>query len=394
MDRDRILETLADLEREGVLDATQRQAVAERLLPLAPEPKDGVGRFIAIIAMLGAVLVAAGILMFFAANWDSMPKAFKLALIFGSIATAHHFGFRLAEGPNPSPRIGHALTAVGVLLFGAAVGLIAQIYHLDSHYPWMVLVWAATSLPFAVLTRSSAILAIVVSLFFIWLAAHVGIWLDDRDFRFDREWVAAYATIGIAMAGLLKGVIATLRTTAFSGFADTLRLFSAPCVVAGVYALSFHDVFDDRVAPAVEWIVFAPATLVAVVGALILAIGLRRSESRTDVLDGFALFGALALLVATIQFVPSASVVVANLVLFVGLLGLITRGVQLRVPAYVNYGILGFLVSVITRYFEYLSDHMNPFLLFLGAGALLLGFGHVLERRRRTWVAMAKGDVR
>lgn len=391
MDRDRITKVLSELERDGVLDGKQREAVLARLLQDSPEPKDGVGRFIAIIAMLGAVLVAAGILMFFAANWEQMPKAFKLALIFGSIATAHHFGFHLAEGPSKSPRIGHALTAVGVLLFGAAVGLIAQIYHLTSHYPWMVLVWSVTSLPFALLTRSRAILAIVVLLFFTWLGVHVGVWLEDRDVRIGREWVAAYATLGIAMAALLKAAIATSRGTQWSDAIDTLRLFSAPCAVAGAYALSFHDVFDDRAAPAVEWIVLLPAAIVAAIGAPALAFAARKAESRVDALDGFALLGALVVLVLSIQFVPSTSVVAANLVLFVGLLGLITRGVQLRVPAYVNYGILGFLVSVITRYFEYLSDHMNPFLLFLGAGALLLGFGQALERRRRNWIAQARG---
>lgn len=394
MDRDRLSSELAALEREGVLDSPQREAVLARLLPHCQEPKDGVGRFIAIIGMLGAVLVAAGILMFFASNWEELPKWFKLVLIFGSIATAHHFGFALAEGSARSPRIGHALTAVGVLLFGAAIGLIAQIYHLTSHYPWMVLVWCATSLPFAILTRSRAIFAIVVLLFLSWLAGHVGVWLDDRDVRFDREWIAAYGALGISMAALLKGGIALLRGSRFAEFGEMLRWFSAPCAIGGVYALSFHEVFDDRHAPAVEWLAFLPAAITAGFAALWLAIAARRESSRVDAFDGAGLILAFLLVVATIQYFPVASPFVLNLMLFSGLLALITRGVQLGVPAYVNYGILGFLVSVITRYFEYLSDHMNPFLLFLGAGALLLGFGYVLEQRRRAWILEAKEKLR
>jgi uncharacterized membrane protein len=394
MDREQLAKELATLERDGVLDARQREVVLERLLPHFPEPKDGVGRFIAIIGMLGAVLIAAGILMFFAANWEDLPKWFKLALIFGSIATAHHYGFYFAEEPGRSPRIGHALTAIGVLLFGAAFGLIAQIYHLTSQYPWMVLVWSITSLPFALLTRSRAIFAIVVLLFFTWLGVHVGTWLDEKRFSFDREWVAAYATLGIAMAAVLKSGIAHLRGTRFGEFGEMLRLFSAPCVIAGVYAASFHDVFDDRTAPAVEWLAMLPGAIAAAVAAPLLALAARRAESRTDALDGAALILAFLIVVAVIQYVPVASTIVTNVLLFVGLLALITRGVQLGVPAYVNYGILGFLVAVITRYFEYLSDHMNPFLLFLGAGVLLLGFGFELERRRRAWISEAKEKLR
>jgi uncharacterized membrane protein len=74
---------------------------------------------------------------------------------------------------------------------------------------------------------------------------------------------------------------------------------------------------------------------------------------------------------------------------------LIARGVERRMPFSINLGIAGFLLVVITRYFEYLADRMdNAVLGFIGAGLLLLIVGLWLERRRRALLDRAKEPPR
>ncbi|MBE9554315.1 MAG: DUF2157 domain-containing protein [Proteobacteria bacterium] len=112
------------------------------------------------LAVIGALTLGAGIILFFAANWDEMPKIAKLIVLFGSMWIAYAIAGRgLSGSARASGVIAHAMLLLGVILFGANIQLIAQIYHIDAHYPngvlmWslgaLVLIWAVPSQPAAV----------------------------------------------------------------------------------------------------------------------------------------------------------------------------------------------------------------------------------------------------
>lgn len=120
------------------------------------------------LAVIGALTLGAGIILFFAANWDEMPKIVKLIVLFGSMWIAYAIAGRgLSGSARASGAIAHAMLLLGVILFGANIHLIAQIYHIDAHYPngvllWtlgaLVLVWAVPSQPAAVAGIALAIL--------------------------------------------------------------------------------------------------------------------------------------------------------------------------------------------------------------------------------------------
>lgn len=83
------------------------------------------------VYVLGALLVGAGVISLVAWNWEAMPAAAKLAVIGASMVGLHGGGFALWRGPGRMPRLGHALTLLGTLVFGAGVGLVAQIFHVS-----------------------------------------------------------------------------------------------------------------------------------------------------------------------------------------------------------------------------------------------------------------------
>lgn len=90
--------------------------------------------------LLGAILLGVGIITFFAANWQAIPKVFKLLLLFGSMWAAF-----IASGWAREQERGwlcESMLLLGVLLFGANIMLIAQIYHIDAHYPDGILMWS------------------------------------------------------------------------------------------------------------------------------------------------------------------------------------------------------------------------------------------------------------
>lgn len=127
--------------------AEARAAQGTRVVPVA-------------LAVIGALTLGAGIILFFAANWDAIPKIVKLIVLFGAMWIAYAIAGRGLSGSAQSSRvIAQAMLLLGIILFGANIHLIAQIYHIDAHYPngilmWalgaLVLVWAVPSQPVAV----------------------------------------------------------------------------------------------------------------------------------------------------------------------------------------------------------------------------------------------------
>ena len=121
--------------QSAILAHVEAQAATQtRMVPIA-------------LAVLGVLTFGAGVITFFAANWDAMAKVLKLAVLFGGMWLAYGLGgYGLAAKTGGARVLGQALTLLGVVLFGANIMLIAQIYHIDSHYPNGVLLWALGAL--------------------------------------------------------------------------------------------------------------------------------------------------------------------------------------------------------------------------------------------------------
>jgi uncharacterized membrane protein len=85
----------ADIQKihEAGLTTDQRQKILEHF-----QLKEDSNKFLAIISFVGAVLVASGIALLIAANWDTIPRAVKLAVGLGLMLGAHGFGWWLPMG--------------------------------------------------------------------------------------------------------------------------------------------------------------------------------------------------------------------------------------------------------------------------------------------------------
>jgi Predicted membrane protein (DUF2157) len=112
---------------------------------------------------IGAVIIGLGVILMFAYNWDAIPKAGKLALVLGATAGAHAFGLALRVKPDWRAWLGEGLALLGTMLFGAGIWLIAQIYHIDEHYPNGFLYWGlgALAMAWALPSAGQAIIAAV-----------------------------------------------------------------------------------------------------------------------------------------------------------------------------------------------------------------------------------------
>ena len=194
-----------------------------------------------LLALLGAILVAAGALLFLAANWEGMGRVAKLAVLFGALWGAH--GASYAALRAKADHFAEAMMLLGVVLFGAGIMLIGQIYHLSADPPAGVLLWALGAIVAAWAWPSQLAACGALVLISLWfsLAApesplavylpFLPVWAAMLPPILRMRWIAAYH---VALASLAWFVLATL-VMLMSGNevapGDILRLGSAAAVV-------------------------------------------------------------------------------------------------------------------------------------------------------------------
>lgn len=205
---------------QGVVSPAQ----ADHIRGLYPEPKAGAPWGTIIFAGLGAVVFGLGIILLFAYNWQAIPKAGKLAVIFLSLLAAHGAGQWLRANPGWQRPVGEALAVLGTMLYGAGIWLVAQIYHIQEHYPDGFLFWAlgALALAWALPSVAQGILAVAL----------LCIWGCSEAWGFDRAMHAAPLLVLVAGGGLARRLRSgLLLVLVLAGF--TLTLLAATGALTG-----------------------------------------------------------------------------------------------------------------------------------------------------------------
>lgn len=142
---------LMQLAEKGTLTPQQLQTVTNQA-PLQPAPTDWLHMAKQVLAMGGALLLAAGVIYFFAYNWADLPRFAKLDLAMAALT--------IAVGAAACCRLWgvgwRAAVFASMLCCGALLALIGQIYQTGADVWELFAAWAALSLPLALLSRSSA----------------------------------------------------------------------------------------------------------------------------------------------------------------------------------------------------------------------------------------------
>lgn len=168
-------------------DAEARAAHGVHVIPVA-------------LAVIGALTLGAGIILFFAANWDAMSKISKLVVLFGSMWIAYAVAGRgLSGSARASGVIGHAMLLLGLILFGANIQLIAQIYHIDAHYPNGVLMWALGALVLVWAVPSEVVAVAGLALATLWSG------METTDFDRHVHWPFLIVWALFAAPALYRG---------------------------------------------------------------------------------------------------------------------------------------------------------------------------------------------
>ncbi len=121
---------------------------------------------------VAAFLVGLAAVLLVGYNWQAMPKAVKLVLIFGTILSTHSLGFWLRY-VRRQQRWAEIAFFLACIFYGCGIWLVAQIFHIQRHSPDGLWYWALGVLPFALCLDTLLIHALLVGLLATWVGTEI-----------------------------------------------------------------------------------------------------------------------------------------------------------------------------------------------------------------------------
>jgi uncharacterized membrane protein len=380
------------IQEAGLITAEQQRQIVEHF-----QLKEEGSKFLTVISFVGAVLVACGIILLIAANWDEIPRGVKIATGLLLMLAAHSGGWYLREVNGQYRKSGEALHLVGSGLFLGNIALIGQIYHLSARPPNAFLLWWAgiAALPWLLRSKAQHVLSLLA--FGLWFGLEINQEGSPIYFGNDEYQILLYALLGLAYLG---GAYC-LRRTSFAEFASPMENLGLLAFQVFAYPLTWGMLYRQHggLATVSLWIfpaLAALAVLLMAVGVPALT-GLSRQWRWTW---GLTLAGGIGLLACQLFVMPhwvagygrqnNPYHWVCTIGLFVFCLLQIQVGVQRRSEFMVNLGVAFIALLIIATYINLVGSMARTGLMFVVGGVFLIVFGIHLEKKRRSLMRQMK----
>jgi uncharacterized membrane protein len=185
--RQRLETDLARWQADGLITPTAGDAIRSTFRPL-PGGID----VATVVAILGGLLIAAAFLAFVAANWSEIDRPLRFLILLTGIAGAYTAGAIFAH--RQRPYLADISATVGSIIFGAAIALVGQMYHLGEDFAGGMSLLAGGALVAAVLTGSRGALAVALVAGGIWNGAR-SLELAEMQLPF-----LAFCLVGVVLA--------------------------------------------------------------------------------------------------------------------------------------------------------------------------------------------------
>ena len=351
----------------GVVDAETAERVRE-FESSREQPKHLCWPTLIAIAF-GALMLAAGVLLFVSAHWDDMSPAQRFSLVLLMVAIFHVAGAIFADRFSA---LSTALHGVGTASLGAGIFLSAQIFNLQEHWPGGVMLWALGAWMAWALRRDWVQAAFVALLTPAWLASE---WIGATERMRDSDQIVG--------AGLLLLAITYLSALSTERRGATRKVLAWIGGIAMI-PLTFIAIperwwgWDERVPLRLLVLGKVPGVVLP----LALAWLLRGRASWTN--------GIAAVWVLALGMISPEARVLPYIWAALASLGMIAWGMYEARRERINLGILGFGLTVICFYFSNVMDKMGRSASLMGLGLLFLVLGWALERTRRKLVAKVR----
>ena len=332
----------------------------------------------------GAVMVAAGILLFVAAHWEDMSPGIRFGLVLFMVAAFHLAGAFTAQR---SPQLSVAMHTLGTASLGAGIFLTGQIFNLQEHWPTGVLLWAVGAWGAAFLLRQWPQIALAAILTPAWLTSE---WEDATKRFYGGELIAFEATLLLAIAYF------TSRSASVDGtYRKALSWIGGLAIIPAFCCLVFEREYNYMQYPNLSLGLKIVGWGGAILIPFLISYLLRRRESWPIVLAAVwvVVQGKLPFHFQTEN--ESLAVYALHslgpyLWSAAGAIGLIAWGVHDRIKSRINLGMALFAFSLLSFYFSDLLDKLSRSVSLISFGVLFLVCGYFMEKTRRRLIAHVK----
>jgi uncharacterized membrane protein len=380
--------------------------------------QDGQRRTLAynVLMALGGLFAGLALITLIGANWEEYPRGLRMTgLVLLTLGTQSFAVNRLRQGRRSAAI---AIMLLGNLFFGAAIILIAQIYHLGETMAAGVLWWALGTLPFALLMRSAWLMlqTLILALIWLFIQAFTGYavwifvpflvaalwilyqarsalllflttllagifyfnvllalwWSDSFMPQFHAEHMAVNVLL-FMLAWIAAHWMNTLSSERARDYAAVLSLWTLRFALITLFVLSFRDPW--RALIDAGWNTFPQMLMLLIpltTGILWFAFRCGMLPLTGGVLAGF--WGVL-IGVATSDNTAHALwfQVTANLVLVGMGVNLLLLGIRNGISHYFFLGISTVLLTGLLRYIDLVGDYVGAASLFLVFSLIMLG---------------------
>lgn len=378
--------------------------------------------FLGFVYIVGAVLIGVGVISFVAFHWSGMNRWLKLTLISLLMAGFYISGFVFWRGSGKMPRLGHTLTLIGTLVFGANIGLVSQIFHIRGQVENAFLVWAIGAFAAGYLLWSSPNMVVGCAAMFCWFVSGVSHYLGGELWYFPLVFVAAlvpfivlkrsnvllvlvllslcfyvpaftagerwgyYFVMSVSGLSLLYIGLGMVDPRFRAGLAGGgLRVLGVFLTATVLFFVSFHEIakeiFDEPMV--FNWKGMGAGLLVFGLPALAVWLwGLysRRSEAGTVCYYALAGLGSIGLCLLYAIGNAWSMTAFANVVLFALAGTMIWKGFSAESRGYFWSAVLLIGVLIFARTVEYRSGLLIKAAVFTGSGIAVVTAGILFER--------------
>ncbi len=380
-----------------------------------------------VLVTLAYLFVGLAVITLLGANWENIPRGLRMGGLVILTVVVQAFGLRKYLRGDPDGAA--TVFFLGNLLFGAAIILIAQIYHLGEHMPDGVFWWALGSLPFALLTLHPWLTLQAMVLALIWfliesgmgfypalfplfvaasayallrgpanvlllLACVAGIalyfeytlaelWREQRHYRFQAEHVGASLALFILLQAF-SDWLAQRPALLARDYAAILKLWSLRFALLFLLVMSFASPWEALLeAPWNHLMSLSLIVAALLAGALGLAV---LSGRFVPLIYWLVLFlGTLTALILSADKNHAVFFqVLANIVAVTTGIYLLWRGLTAGISHYFFLGVATLLLVAMLRYMDLIGDYIGGTLLFLLFAALLLAAAKFWQRQQQT----------
>ncbi len=157
-------------QNENIINSDQAGKISD-LYQLESLKKESVNTLLWIIYIIASSLIGIGVISFVSAHWGDISATVKVSMLVGSMLACHIVGFYLWQIDGRCKKLGHTLVFLGTLIFGASIGLIAQIFHIHSNPSNGFWAWAIGAIIMGYLLQSTPNIVIAIVTSFIGFVA-------------------------------------------------------------------------------------------------------------------------------------------------------------------------------------------------------------------------------